>query len=171
VTLDGPQTLVQSAIAAVHIDITGRKGDVQQTATVQVESPDHKVLKGVAITPPQVSVNVPITLTKLDRKVSLVIGPLVGSVPAGFTLGPVEISPLQIEVLQDGTSNSVVTSISTTPIDLSGHTSDFTLTLGTNDLVIPAGVEIKTRGPYIVRVHIIALPHPSPSPPGPSPSP
>jgi YbbR domain-containing protein len=169
VSLRGPQSLLASATPFALVEISGRQASVlQQPVQVKVETPDHKVLSEVSPTPQQVAASVPITLNKQQRSVPIVLADVTGQPAPGFQLvGLTDQSPLVVLIQGNQDVIAPVVSIGTEPVDISGLNGDSIRTL---TLRPPPGIEVVTKGPYTVKIHIVPLARPSPSP-GPSPSP
>jgi YbbR domain-containing protein len=168
VKLKGPQSLLQSAVAYVNVDVGGKQAQVQETDTVQVETPDHKPLPQVTASPSQVSATVPIDLTKVQRTAPLHTN-FVGSLPSGFRISRIDYAPVVVEVEGDPGSVGAITEIDTDSVSLNGVTSDIVQTLG---LSPPRGVTVLTKGQISIHVFIANDNRVQPSPPpAPSPSP
>ena len=175
VVLKGAATVLQSAVAFAVVDVSGSSAPVQLTATVQVETPDHKPLTQVTAAPAQAIVSVPVGLTKVPREVPIHLS-TTGQLPAGFTLAGISLSPTTVLVQGDRDVIGAIIEMDTDPVDLSGHTSDFIATL---TLRPRTGVDLITKTAVTVHVFIVVDPRvrptPSPSPstspsPGPTPT-
>ena len=177
VTVSGPQSLVQTAIAAVEVDISDRRAVVQLTAPVKIEAPDRKPIASATVNPPQVAVEVKISPTTFESQVPLVLGGLgspgwVGNPASGFVVTGLEVTPLVVDIQGDQGSLAGVIRITTDPVDVNGRTADFSATLTLGNLNVPSGIRVVTPGPYVVRVHIAPEVRPSPTAaPAPSPTP
>jgi YbbR domain-containing protein len=174
VTLTGPATLLETAVAYVDLDITGRAADIQaQTLTVKVEAPGRKPLPQVTSEPNQVSASLPIRLNKLQKTVALQ-AQTAGQLPPGYRLVDIQLSPVTALVEGDPSALATLKVLLSDPIDLAGHTSDITVTSARFRL--PPGVALVSSGPFSIRLVIQAdarvEPTPSPTPrPSPSPTP
>ena len=150
VTLKGPQSLVQSAVAFVTVDVGGRQAQVQETDTVQVETPDHKPLPQVTVSPSQVAASVPIDPIKVQRTLP-VHTDFVGGLPSGYRITRIDYSPLVVEVEGDPGSVGGITEIPTDTVTLNGATTDIVQTL---NLRPPKGVAVLTKGTISIHVFI-----------------
>jgi len=177
VTLTGPRTLLQSAVAYVSVDLGGRAADVQDTYSVKVEGPNHAPLSpSLVVLPSQVQVSVPLNRATVPVKIALV-GNYVGQPASGYhVLGVIDVVPNVITVQGDPTVVAKLTTIDLDPVDVTGRSSDVTRSV---TLRLPAGVTIVGGSNQVTETaHIAANPSPSPQPspspnasPSPSPTP
>ncbi len=168
VTLKGPQSLVDSAVAFVLVDVDGRQAQVQETDTVQVETPDHKSLPQVTASPSQVAASVPIDPIQVQRTLP-VHTDFVGGLASGYRITRIDYTPLVVEVQGDPGSVGGITEISTDTVSLNGATTDIVQTL---NLRPPKGVTVLTRGTISIHIFIANDNRVQPSPsPAPSPTP
>jgi YbbR domain-containing protein len=163
VTLRGPQSQLQNAIAFVTVDVDGKQAQVAETDTVQVETSDHKSLSQVAVSPSQVAATVPIDLTKVQRTVPLHTD-FTGALPAGYRITRIDYTPVVVEIEGDPGSASGIAALSTDPISLTGATADIIQNV---NLRPPKGVTVLTKGNFNIHVFIEkdtrVQPTPSPS--------
>jgi YbbR domain-containing protein len=150
VTLRGPQSQLQNAVAFVSVDVDGKQAQVAETDTVQVESADRKALPQVSVSPSQVAATVPIDLTKLQRTVPLHTD-FTGALPAGYRITRIDYTPVVVEIEGDPGSTSGITELSTDPISLSGVTADIVQNV---NLRPPKGVTVLTKGNFNIHVFI-----------------
>jgi len=168
VTIKGPQSLVQSAVAFVSVDVDGKQAQVQETDTVQVETPEHKPLPQVTASPSQVAATVPIDPIKVQRTLP-VHTDFIGALPSGYRITRIDYSPVVVEVEGDPGSVSGITEIATDTVSLNGVTSDITSNL---NLRPTKGVTVLTKGTVTIHVFIANDNRVQPSPaPGVSPTP
>ena len=130
VTLSGPQSVLQSAVAYVTINVADRSADLQVIAQVKVEKPDHTQLGSIVVAQPsQVQVTVPFGRAKVPTKVAL-LGNVTGQPAPGFHVtGTVDVTPNLVTVQGDPAVIAKLTSIELDAVDVSGRTSDTTRTV------------------------------------------
>lgn len=166
VTLKGPAQQLETAIAFVVVSVDGAGTAIQHTASVQLESPDHKALAQVSAQPSQVTVSVDVTAVKQNKPAG--INPITtGQLASGFSLVDVQVSPSVVQVEADPGILANIHAIDSDPINIGGATSDIFATVSLHP---PLGVVILTKGPYTVHFVVKANPQVQP-PPSPRPSP
>jgi YbbR domain-containing protein len=147
VTLKGPATQLETAVAFVDVDVDGRGGAVQgQKVNVQLETPAKKPLPQVSSQPAQVTVSIEITAVKSTKPAG--INPIPsGQVATGFVITDVQVSPAVVVVEADPGILASIHTIDTETISVSGASSDVVANVG---LRPPSGVTVLTKGPFTV---------------------
>ena len=108
----------------------------------------------VTVSPPTAHVN--LTLTRaLARKTLLVSANVIGSLPAPYRFGSIEVSPAAVEAEGPPEKLAAVNTLTTQPIDVSGATADLVQRV---EPVIPPGLTLSPRRPITVTIHIIGPP-------------
>jgi YbbR domain-containing protein len=170
VTLSGPQSLLQTAVPYVVVDVTDQGVTVQQQPNVQVQA-NNLPVKGVTAAPTQVAVTVPINNNKLQRNLGIHVVTS-GQPAAGYRVIAVEVAPTSVVAEGDpGVLSGAAATVDTETVDISGATTDISRTVG---LKPPSGISILTKGAITVKIRFQqdqrVEPNPSPRP-SPSPSP
>jgi YbbR domain-containing protein len=160
VRIDGPKSLLTGARAVVLVDLDSLQAPgFNQPYIVQVWDTNKRTIKGVTLTPPQVTVKMVIQADALT--VPKPVGwTLTGQPAAGYRVANVQIAPL--EVLATGLQNTLtgLLLLATDPVDISNATSDIVRTVTIRP---PAGVEVAQKTAQ-VRVFIARSAQVSPSP-------
>ncbi len=160
VRIDGPKSELTGIQAVVQVDLSGLQGPFDTTYTVVVR--DAKgVLKGIVITPPQVSVKMTIQADAVTET-KPVGWTLVGQPAAGYRVSNVQLSPLQVNATGLLNTLAVTVLLLTDPVDVSNATTDVVKTVSIRP---PAGVEVSQK---TVQIHVFisrsAQVSPSPGP-------
>jgi len=168
VTLTGPESLLADAVASVTVDISNLAADFQtpNPVPIKVELPTRKGTSSTKITsnPPRVSVKVPIDRVKLEARLPI-LAPIYTGLQSGYRVVREDISPTTVLIDGDQDIVSTISAIDTESVDLSGRTSDVTLTM---TLLLPTKVTLSSANPpasrFTVRFVIQAQPGVSPAP-------
>lgn len=163
----------QPRVAPDSVTVTGAASDVQRVAEALIEiSLDQLTLSinssyqpvpvdekrqpvpGVRVTPPSVSVEVPISQQVSYKEVG--IRPIVqGKLAAGYYLEPVEVNPPTTTIVGDPDRLAAVTFVETEPIDVGGLSSTSVKQVF---LKAPTGVTFLQSRPVTVTLRVNPIP-------------
>lgn len=148
----GPEELVDRvAAAAASVNLQGQTVDLATTLPLTAVDAMGNPVEGVAVTPDQVSVRVPIAAELGARQVT-VVPRLVGQPAPGYAVGNIFTDPQIVQVV---TSGVVTGTFSTDAIDLTGLTSTITRTVA---IQRPPNVITRPENiPVLVRVEIVPI--------------
>ena len=111
-------------------------------------------VSNVTVSPP--TAHVRLTLTRaLARKTLLVSANIIGTLPASYRFGSIEVAPAAVEAEGKPETLAAVNTLTTQPIDVSGATKDLVRRV---EPVIPPGLTLSPRRPITVTIHVIAPP-------------
>jgi YbbR domain-containing protein len=160
VRIDGPKSELTGIQAVVQVDLAGQQGPFETPNTVVVRGAKG-VLKGIVITPPQVSVKMTIQADAVTET-KPVGWTLVGQPAAGYRVSNVQLSPLQVNATGLLNTLAVTALLPTDPVDVTNATTDVVRTVSIRP---PAGVEVSQK---TVQIHVFisrsAQVSPSPGP-------
>jgi YbbR domain-containing protein len=161
VRIDGPKSELAGIQAVVQVDLSGQQGPFESTYTVVVRDAKGVVLKGIVITPPQVSIKMTIQADAVTET-KPVGWTLVGQPAAGYRVSNVQLSPLQVNATGLLNTLAVTVLLLTDPVDVTNATTDVVRTVSIRP---PAGVEVSQK---TVQIHVFisrsAQVSPSPGP-------
>lgn len=111
-------------------------------------------VSNVTVSPPTAHVRLDLTRA-LARKTLLVSANIVGTLPASYRFGSIEVAPAAVEAEGKPDTLAAVNTLTTQPIDVSGATKDLVRRVAP---IIPPGLTLSPRSPITVTIHIIAPP-------------
>jgi len=137
-TISGAQSLI-AQLSEVHAELSVQKHSTTFTAPVNLfaESGDNHNLDVVTISPATAKVSVEIAQGAAFRTLGLQAA-FGGELPGGFWVQEVKFSPSTILVQGTETDLNRLRYLTTTPIQLSGHTKTFTESVAVD---LPNGIE------------------------------
>ncbi|MBA2556129.1 MAG: hypothetical protein H0V12_02090 [Chloroflexi bacterium] len=139
VTVRGASSVVErvrQAVARMTIDASAL--NVDRLVDLIAVDQQGEVVSQVQIEPDLVQVRIPVSEREVSRSLP-VVPHVVGTLPPGYQLRPIEVDPLAVTVSGEQSVIDEMTSVRTEPIDVAGRTTD----LETDVLLaVPAGVEI-----------------------------
>ena len=130
VEVSGPQSLVEQVVRVdVPVDLADQRETFEDDERPIPVDADGNTVSGVTISPQVVHVTVPIVQSENVREVNISLRPE-GELPEGYFLTSLEYEPKTVFVSIPGSAQgNVPNTLFTTPIDLSGRTSDFVETV------------------------------------------
>ncbi|MDQ6883396.1 MAG: CdaR family protein [Candidatus Dormibacteraeota bacterium] len=158
VKIDGPKSLLAGAQAIVVVDLSGITGPVDLTPLVVVRDPKKGiVLKGITVTPPQVSVKMTIQADAVTET-KPVGWTLTGQPAAGYRVTNVTLSPLQVNATGLLNTLAGLNLVPTDAVDVNGASADVIRTITVRP---PAGVAVSQS---TVQIHVFISKSPQVSP-------
>lgn len=142
-------------------------GAVDDDFTIVALDASGSPVSDVTVTPPTVHVRMDL-VRALARKLLIVSANVVGTLPAPYRFGNIEVAPATVTAEGRPEQIGPVNTLTTAPIDISGATSDVVRRV---EPIIPSGITLSPRGPITVTVHVIAPPAAPISPPVLAPTP
>ena len=148
VRVDGPKSQLANIQAVVLVDLDSQTGPFDRPFSVVVRDARKRVLKGVVVTPPQVSVKMTIQADAVT--VTKPVGwTLTGQPAAGYRVTNVTLAPLQVNATGLLNTLAGITLLSTDAVDISNQSSDVVRTVTIRP---PAGVTVSQQ---TVQVHVV----------------
>ena len=148
VRIDGPKSQLADIQAVVLVDLDSRQGPFDQPFTVVVRDAKKRPLKGVVVTPPQVSVKMTIQADAVTET-KPVGWTLTGQPAPGYRVTNVTISPLQVNATGLLNTLSGINLLPTDAVDVTNLTSDVVKTVAIRP---PGGVTVSQQ---TVQVHVV----------------
>lgn len=156
VILTGPESQVQRVRSArVVIDLSQASDTMSRVLDVQLLDENELFVEGVTVTPPQVTLNQPIT--QLGGYRNVVIKVITTGQPAlGYRLTNVSVAPPTISVFSNNPQlvESLPGFVETNPLDITGVKDDVEVRLPLN---LPAGVSVVGEQNVVVQVGVAAI--------------
>jgi len=135
-TVSGPKRLVEKVeVASAEVEITGAQNDVVRTVKLVPRDLAGTEVSGLAVTPPETQVRVPMVALPPSRTVPVQV--IQEGAPAeGYRVKSITVNPssVKVRVSGEGSSPSV---IPTKPVKLTGQSSSYTVLVS---LALPPGV-------------------------------
>ena len=129
VTVSGPAGLLSSIGAAQYsIDIASRTADYTIDADVVLKDTLGKTIKGLTLTPPQITARVVMNPSSV-RKQIVIVPTLRGSVAPGYRISGISVAPIFVTVNGEAGALDSVASIATDVIDVGEATTTITKTV------------------------------------------
>jgi len=148
VRVDGPKSQLANIQAVVVVDLDSQTGPFDRPFLVVVRDAKKRVLKGVVVTPPQVSVKMTIQADAVT--VTKPVGWTLSGQPApGYRVTNVTLSPLQVNATGLLNTLAGITLLSTDAVDINNVTSDVVRTVSIRP---PPGVTVSQQ---TVQVHVV----------------
>jgi hypothetical protein len=148
VRVDGPKSQLAGIQAVVLVDLDSQTGPFDRPFSVVVRDAKKRVLKGVVVTPPQVSVKMTIQADAVT--VTKPVGwTLTGQPAAGYRVTNVTLAPLQVNATGLLNTLAGITLLPTDAVDINNQTSDVVRTVTIRP---PAGVTVSQQ---TVQVHVV----------------
>ena len=148
-------------------DSDAAPGPVDDDFTLTAVDADGSPVGDVTIMPPTVHVRMGLTRF-LARKSLVVSADVVGTLPAPYRFGSIQVSPAVVTAEGRPERLAPIGMLMTAPIDVSGATADIVRRV---EPVVPPGVTFSPRGPITVTIRVIAPPAPAPVAPRIAPTP
>lgn len=140
--VEGPESRVEEIDRAIgYIGLSGNRDDFDLQVPLTPINSDGKAVEDVELLSRSVGVSVQLA-RGLSRKVVSVHPVVDEALPAGFTLGQVQVEPAKIEIAGEAAEIAKLTSIDTEKIIVSDMKQSGKKTV---QLAIPAGVAISNR--------------------------
>jgi YbbR domain-containing protein len=130
IEVSGPQSRVEQVVAAeVPLDLSDQRTTFEDDVRPVAVDADGNTINDVTLTPQVVGVVVPIAQSENVREVNVTPRPE-GELPTGYFFTSFDYNPKTIYVSVPGDMvDDVPTTLFTMPIDLTGRTSDFQVTV------------------------------------------
>lgn len=134
VVVSGPESIVNQAVRArVFINLDGVRENIEQSNPIEVVTGDNTVIRGLAITPETVQVNVPVSQQGGFRDVAVKVV-VTGQIAAGYRLENISVFPPVVTIFASDPElvNSLPGIVETQPLDLQDADEDITTRLALN---------------------------------------
>jgi YbbR domain-containing protein len=130
IEVSGPQSRVEQVVSAeVPVDLQDQRTNFEDDIRALAVDADGNVVSGVTLSPQVVRVVVPIAQSENVREVNVTPRP-VGELPTGYFFTSFDYNPKTIYVSAPGDLvDEIPTTLFTMPIDLTGRTNDFQVTV------------------------------------------
>jgi YbbR domain-containing protein len=154
--LSGPQTLVDRVVDVIAtVNVEGLRSSADQNIPVVALDTQGNIVQGVSMTPPAVSVSIPVQQLGGYRDLVVKV-PLTGTVKSGYRLTGLTITPQVVTLYSDNADaiQNLPGYVSTEPLDISGASADINKSLS---LVLPEGVQVVGNPEIVVQVSISAI--------------
>ncbi|MFA5967112.1 MAG: CdaR family protein [Patescibacteria group bacterium] len=149
VTIIGPADLVNTLQQAyVVVDISNKQNSYSAKGNPEVRDTAGRSLSNIKFNPAEVNVSVTIVKGEMFKTVGLVPA-FAGSLPAGYWIAEVTFDPPAVTLRSSVKRLEAINSVTTTRIDLTGKTTDFSDQVG---IEVPAGVSLV--GEKLVNVNV-----------------
>ncbi|OGB74512.1 hypothetical protein A2V68_02780 [candidate division Kazan bacterium RBG_13_50_9] len=146
----GPNTLVgANSVAYVPVVVSGQRTSLSTIGAPQVKDQLGSPIVNVSFNPPQVAISVEIKKGDSYKTVGLEPA-FVNELAGGYWISLIEFEPPALTLRGDAKRLADISILSTTPIDLAGHSGDFRDKVAVD---VPMGVELV--GTNLVDVKII----------------
>jgi YbbR domain-containing protein len=156
VSLSGPQSLVDRVVEIVAaVNVEGLRSSTDQNIRLLALDTQGNVVSGVSITPPTISVSIPVQQLGGYRDLVVKV-PLTGTVKSGYRLTGLTITPQVVTLYSDDADaiRNLPGYVETEPLDISGASADISKSLA---LVLPTGVQVVGEPKIVVQVSISAI--------------
>ncbi len=153
--ISGPEYLVDQVVeVAVSLDISGSNEMIKRSLVVQPRSDDGKIVTGITITPPSVTITQPVNLLGGYRNVIVKVL-TTGEVADGYWLTNVSVNPPSVVVFSTNPTlvNELPGFVETNPIDLTGLNDDVDIRANLN---LPEEITMVGEESVLVRLSIAA---------------
>jgi YbbR domain-containing protein len=152
-TVSGPASVVMKVVALeARVQIQASGIDVDQLVDLVAVDGRGEVLSPVQISPASVRVRIPVGSPVTTKSVP-VSAQLTGSPADGFAVGTVTVTPLVATVTGEASTLAGLTTLQTSPIDISGATETVVRTV---NLILPS--EVRAVGSDSVEVTVTLRP-------------
>lgn len=155
VSVSGPGVLVDQVSEVVaDVFLRGAKAPVNRDITVVARDAQGNMIQGVTVTPPTVNVQVPVEQQVGYKDISIK-AVLKGAPARGYWVSNIVVSPSTATVAGSADALARIQGlVETTPIDISGATSDVSRTA---TLVLPSGVSVLSNQAFTVQVSVTPI--------------
>lgn len=152
-TITGTRESVRSVTRLVaQADPDQAPGAVEDDFTIVALDTSGSPVGDVTVSPPTAHVRMDM-VRALAQKTLIVSPNIKGMLPAPYRFGSIETTPATVTAEGRPEKLSMVGTLTTQPIDVSGATADI---LRRVEPIVPAGVTLSPRGPITVTIHVLA---------------
>lgn len=147
VTVSGAASWVsQVSRAEVDIFLRSNKEDVEQNRPVLLRDEADNLMAFVDVTPPQVTVRLPVAQKRGFKEVSVILGERVGSVASGYNVSGISANPSSVLIFGPPDIIAGISYLVTEPIDISRADGDVVTQVA---LQLPESVSVIGRDPSV----------------------